>query len=137
MRDIIRPVAHYNRKTVNLKAMCRQIIDEHGGTIPRNREAVMELKGVGRKVADLVMNHLNEQDSIAVDSHVLRVLRRLGMVGDVSAEVAADAIGGLTPPGYRRHAHEWLIQLGMKVCHARKPACGACVVRALCPTGGE
>ncbi|MDK8186989.1 MULTISPECIES: endonuclease III domain-containing protein [Sphingomonas] len=135
LRDIIRPVAHYNRKTLNLKAMCSQIIDEHGGTIPRTREAVMELKGVGRKVADLVMNHLNDQDSIAVDSHVLRVLRRLGMVGKVSPEAAADAIGQLTPPGYRRHAHEWLIQLGMMVCHARKPDCGACVVRALCPTG--
>lgn len=137
LRDIIRPVAHYNRKTVNLKAMCRQIIEGHGGEIPQTREQVMELQGVGRKVADLVMNHLNAQDSIAVDSHVLRVLRRLAIVTDTTAEAAADTIGMLTPSGYKRHAHEWLIQLGMHVCHVRKPDCPDCVVRSLCPFGTD
>lgn len=134
LRAIIKPVAHYNRKTVNLKAMCRQIIEDHGGEIPGDRESLLKLKGVGRKVADLMMNHLFSEDSIAVDTHVLRVLRRLEIVDDTTAEQAADTIGAITPARYKRHAHEWLIQLGMQVCHARSPDCPSCVVSHLCLT---
>ena len=135
LRDIIRPVAHYNRKTVNLKILCRQIIEDHGGEIPSDRESLLKLQGVGRKVANLVMNHLFSEDSIAVDTHVLRVLQRLEIVNDAIAEKAADTINAITPPEYKRHAHEWLIQLGMQVCHARSPDCPTCVVLKFCPTG--
>lgn len=137
LRAIIKPVAHYNRKTVNLKILCRQIIEEHGGKIPSDRESLMTLQGVGRKVADLMMNHLFSEDSIAVDTHVLRVLQRLDIVKDTTAEKAADTINAITPAGYKRHAHEWLIQLGMQVCHARSPDCPSCVVSHLCPTGKQ
>lgn len=135
LRALIKPVAHYNRKTVNLKNLCRQIIEEHGGEIPSDRESLLKLPGVGRKVADLMMNHMFSEDSIAVDTHVLRVLRRLEIVDDATAEQAADTINTITPAKYKRHAHEWLIQLGMQVCHARTPDCRACVVLQLCPTG--
>lgn len=135
LRTIIKPVAHYNRKTVNLKILCQQIIEEHGGEIPNNRESLLKLQGVGRKVADLMMNHLFSEDSIAVDTHVLRVLQRLNIVEDTTAEKAADTINAITPAGYKRHAHEWLIQLGMQVCHARSPDCPSCVVSHLCPIG--
>lgn len=137
LRSIIKPVAHYNRKTVNLKILCRQIIEEHGGEIPSDRESLLKLQGVGRKVADLMMNHLFSEDSIAVDTHVLRVLQRLDLVKDTTAEKAADTINAITPAGYKRHAHEWLIQLGMQVCHARSPDCPSCVVSRLCPTGRQ
>ena len=137
LRAIIKPVAHYNRKTVNLKILCRQIIEEHGGEIPSDRESLLKLRGVGRKVADLMMNHLFSEDSIAVDTHVLRVLQRLDIVKDTTAEKAADTINAITPAGYKRHAHEWLIQLGMQVCHARSPDCPSCVVSHLCPTGKQ
>lgn len=137
LRDIIRSVAHYNRKTVNLKILCRQIIDEHGGEIPSDRESLLKLQGVGRKVADLMMNHVFSEDSIAVDTHVLRVLQRLEIVSDSTAEKAADTINAITPAGYKRHAHEWLIQLGMQVCHARSPDCASCVVLQLCPSGAK
>jgi endonuclease-3 len=137
LRSIIKPVAHYNRKTVNLKILCRQIIEEHGGEIPSDRESLLKLQGVGRKVADLMMNHLFSEDSIAVDTHVLRVLQRLDIVKDTTAEKAADTINAITPTGYKRHAHEWLIQLGMQVCHARSPDCPSCVVSHLCPTGRQ
>lgn len=137
LRTIIKSVAHYNRKTVNLKILCRQIIEEHGGEIPSDRESLLKLQGVGRKVADLMMNHLFSEDSIAVDTHVLRVLQRLDIVKDITAEKAADTINAITPAGYKRHAHEWLIQLGMQVCHARSPDCPACVVSRLCPTGRQ
>jgi len=137
LRTIIKPVAHYNRKTVNLKILCRQIIEKHGGEIPSDRESLLKLQGVGRKVADLMMNHLFSEDSIAVDTHVLRVLQRLDIVKDTTAEKAADTINAITPAGYKRHAHEWLIQLGMQVCHARSPDCPSCVVSHLCPTGKQ
>jgi len=137
LRSIIKPVAHYNRKTVNLKILCRQIIEEHGGEIPSDRESLLKLQGVGRKVADLMMNHLFSEDSIAVDTHVLRVLQRLDIVEATTAEKAADTINAITPAGYKRHAHEWLIQLGMQVCHARSPDCPSCVVSHLCPTGKQ
>jgi len=137
LRAIIKPVAHYNRKTVNLKILCRQIIEEHGGEIPSDRESLLKLQGVGRKVADLMMNHLFSEDSIAVDTHVLRVLQRLEIVKDTRAEQAADTINAITPAGYKRHAHEWLIQLGMQICHARSPDCPSCVVSHLCPTGKQ
>lgn len=137
LRNIIRPVAHYNRKTVNLKALCRQIIEEHGGEIPSDRESLLKLQGVGRKVADLMMNHVFSEDSIAVDTHVLRVLQRLEIVSDTTAERAADSINAITPAEYKRHGHEWLIQLGMQVCHARSPNCQSCVVLKFCPTGAR
>jgi endonuclease-3 len=137
LRDLIRPVAHYNRKTANLKIMCRQIIEQHGGEIPSDRESLLKLQGVGRKVADLVMNHLFSEDSIAVDTHVLRVLQRLEIVEDTTAEKAADTINAITPAEYKRHAHEWLIQLGMQVCHARSPNCNSCIVLNMCPTGAS
>lgn len=135
LRAIIKPVAHYNRKTVRLKLLCRQIIEEHGGKIPSDRESLLKLQGVGRKVADLMMNHLFSEDCIAVDTHVLRVLRRLEIVKDTTAGQAADTINAITPSKYKRHAHEWLIQLGMQVCHARSPDCLSCVVSNVCPTG--
>lgn len=137
LRAIIKPVAHYNRKTVNLKILARQIIEEHGGEIPNDRESLLKLQGVGRKVADLMMNHLFSEDSIAVDTHVLRVLQRLDVVKDTTAGKAADTINAITPACYKRHAHEWLIQLGMQVCHARSPDCASCVVSHLCPTGKQ
>ena len=137
LRAIIKPVAHYNRKTENLKILCRQIIEYHGGEIPSDRESLMKLRGVGRKVADLMMNHLFSEDCIAVDTHVLRVLRRLEIAKDTSAEQAANTINAITPAKYKRHAHEWLIQLGMQVCHARSPDCIACPVSKLCPASGN
>ncbi len=132
LRNIIKPVAHYNRKTANLKIMCRQILDEHGGQIPDTHEGLMTLQGVGRKVADLMMNFIFSEDTVAVDTHILRLLNRLGIVATDSAEEAADVINVVTPKMYKRHAHEWLIQHGMKVCTARSPKCGDCCLASLC-----
>ena len=132
LRTIIKPVAHYNRKTTNLKILCRQILNEYGGQIPETHDDLMKLQGVGRKVADIMMNFIFHEDTIAVDTHVLRVLNRLEVVNTSSAETAADQINTLTPARFKRHAHEWLIQHGMKVCTARSPRCEACCVSSLC-----
>ena len=132
LRTTIKSVAHYNRKTTNLKIMCRQILHDFGGRIPDTHEELMKLQGVGRKVADIMMNFIFHQDTIAVDTHVLRVLNRLDIVHTQVAEVAADQINALTPARYKRHAHEWLIQHGMQVCTARSPRCTVCCVRDQC-----
>ena len=81
----------------------------------------MTLKGVGGKVADIMMNFEFDEPSIAVDGHVLRVLNRTGLVETKSPEAAARAIDAATPKRFKRHAHEWLIQHGMKVCVSRRP----------------
>ena len=132
LRAIIKPVAHYNRKTRGLKIMARQVVEEHGGQIPCSRDELMALHGVGRKVADIMMNVVFEEPSIAVDTHVLRVLNRLGIVDTRSAETAADLIDAATPPRYKRHAHEWLVQHGMTVCASRRPRCEECPLTERC-----
>ncbi len=133
LRAIIKPVAHYNRKTTQLKTMCRQILQDFGGRIPETHQELMKLQGVGRKVADLMMNFIFHESTVAVDTHVLRVLNRLDIVRTAVAEEAADQINALTPARYKRHAHEWLIQHGMQVCTARNPRCEGCCVAGLCP----
>lgn len=132
LRQIIKPVAHYNRKTKNLKEMARQIIEEHGGKIPESRDELIKLRGVGRKCVDILMNFTFSEDSIAVDTHVLRVLNRLGVVDTSSAKQAADHVNAETSPRYKRHAHEWLIQHGMKICVSRTPKCEDCPLTKHC-----
>lgn len=132
LRRIIKPVAHYNRKTDLIKRMARKILDEHDGEIPQTREELTKLPGVGRKVADIMMNFEFSEDSIAVDTHVLRVLNRLGIVNTTSSDKAADIINTETPPRFKRHAHEWLIQHGMKICVSRRPKCDDCRLTQHC-----
>lgn len=133
LRETIRSVAHYNRKTKTLKAMARQILDEHGGEVPATREELMALPGIGRKCTDILMNTLHAAPTIAVDTHVKRLVQRLGLVdASLSAEQTVDPLTEATPVRYRQHAHEWLIQHGMKVCVARTPRCGDCPLTAQC-----
>ncbi len=132
LKSIIKPVAHYNRKTENLKIMCKQIINDFNGKIPENHKDLLKLRGVGRKVADLMMNFKFNKDTIAVDTHVLRVLNRLDIIKTDSAEKASILINEITPPQFKRHAHEWLIQHGMKYCHSRNPNCAHCCLNVYC-----
>jgi len=132
LTELIRSVAHYNRKTRSLKAMSRMILDEHAGQIPSTREELMALPGIGRKCADIMLNFVFESPSIAVDTHVKRVVQRIGMVEPGTAEQVADALATITPPQYTAHAHEWLIQHGMQTCTAHAPRCEECPVREWC-----
>lgn len=132
LRETIKPVAHYNRKTENLIKMCHQIIDDFDGKVPSNRKDLLRLKGVGQKCVDIMMNFEFNEDSIAVDTHVFRVLTRLGIINTNSYEKASKYINDITPKKYKKHAHERLIGLGMNVCHSRKPNCSNCVLTDLC-----
>lgn len=132
LTELIKPVAHYNRKTKMLKEMCQQLIEKHDGQVPQTREELLALKGVGRKSVDILMNFTFGSDSIAVDTHVHRVLNRTGIVKTKAAEETANAIQEITPDRYRKHAHEWLIQHGMHTCTARNPKCAECRIYELC-----
>ena len=132
LRELIRSVAHYNRKTQYLKRMSRIIVDEHGGEVPQGRADLMALPGVGRKVTDLILNFKFGELTVGVDTHVHRVLNRLGVVHTKAHTKTADEINELTPEKYKQHAHEWLIQHGMRVCKARTPSCAECPLTRLC-----
>ena len=128
----IKSVAHYNRKAKTLKLMARQIIEDYDGEIPNTKEQLMSLAGIGRKCADVIMNFVFEEPTIAVDTHVFRVVNRLGIVNTKTAEATADALIEITPGEYKRYAHEWLVQHGMRVCVARNPHCANCPLTTLC-----
>lgn len=132
LRETIRSVAHYNRKTVNLKEMSRQILRDYDGEIPTEHAELMRLKGIGRKCADIMMNFQYGTPTVAVDTHVHRVVNRLGMVHTTTHEHTADALSDVTPDQYKQHAHEWLIQHGMKTCTAHEPRCSSCPLTKYC-----
>lgn len=132
LRGIIKPVAHYNKKTKSLKLMCKQIIERHDGKIPGTKEELLQLQGIGLKCASLIMNFIFDTPLIAVDTHIHRLLNRLGVVDTTSTDVTTKVINEVTSSEYKKHAHEWLIQHGMKVCVARSPHCDECIVSNRC-----
>lgn len=129
---ILKPVGMYNRKAKNLKKMCRQIMEEHGGEVPTTREELMKLSGVGRKSTDIMMRFVYHEGAIAVDTHVHRLCNRLGLINSKSANATADYLAENTLEKYKMSAHEWFINYGKYVCKARKPNCENCVFTDIC-----
>jgi endonuclease-3 len=128
----------YRNKAKNLIRMSRMLLDQYGGEVPRTREALVELPGVGNKTASVVLNELDIEPAIAVDTHVFRVSHRLGLV-DASAktpEKVEQQLMAVIPKQWLTRAHHWLILHGRYVCVARKPKCDVCIVRDLCPKIG-
>ncbi len=132
LRSIIKPVAHYNRKVRSLKKMCRQIVEDFDGKIPNSREELLSLNGIGEKCSRLIMNFQFGERTIAVDTHIHRLLNRLGIVKTSNTKATTREINSMTPMRFKKHAHEWLIQHGMNVCVARNPRCNECVIRSRC-----
>jgi len=128
----IRTIGLFNTKAKNVIALSRALIEEHGGRVPADFEALRSLPGVGRKTANVVMNSAFGAETFAVDTHVFRVANRTGLAPGKKPEQVEARLDAVTPPPYRRHAHHWLILHGRYVCKARKPECWRCVVRDLC-----
>ncbi|HEX2338074.1 MAG TPA: endonuclease III [Hyphomicrobiaceae bacterium] len=128
----IKTIGLYRNKAKNVMALSRQLIAEHGGEVPRQREALEALPGVGRKTANVVLNIAFDESTLAVDTHVFRVAHRLGLAKGKTPLDVELALLGLIPTKYLRHAHHWLILHGRYICRARKPRCDACVVCDLC-----
>ncbi len=132
LEKYVRTIGLYRGKAKNVVALSRILLDEHGGQVPRTREALEALPGVGRKTANVVLNVAFEQPTIAVDTHVFRVANRTGIApGKDTLEVETKLLK-VTPKKYLRNAHHYLILHGRYTCIARKPLCGKCPVYAQC-----
>jgi len=132
LKDYIRSIGLYNTKAENVVRMCELLLAEHGGEVPRSREALEALPGVGRKTANVVLNTAFGEPTIAVDTHIFRVSNRTRIAPGKTVRQVEDKLMRFVPPEYRVDAHHWLILHGRYVCVARRPRCGSCVIEDLC-----
>jgi len=128
----IRTIGLYRTKARNVVGLSRLLLERHGGEVPREREALEALPGVGRKTANVVLNTAFGQPTIAVDTHIFRVANRTNLApGDTVDEVEA-RLEKFTPEEFRKDAHHWLILHGRYICKARTPECWRCPIRHWC-----
>jgi endonuclease-3 len=128
----IRTIGLYRTKAKNVIALSKILLEQHGAAVPRDRDALESLPGVGRKTANVVLNVAFGERTIAVDTHVFRVANRTGLAPGKTPRDVEDALLRIVPDTYALHAHHWLILHGRYVCVARAPKCPECVVRDLC-----
>jgi len=131
-REAIKTIGLFNTKAKNVIALSRALIDDHGGEVPADFEALQKLPGVGRKTANVVMNCAFGAETFAVDTHVFRVSNRTGLAPGKNVLEVEFRLDRVTPQPYRRDAHHLLILHGRYVCKAAKPECWRCVVADLC-----
>jgi endonuclease-3 len=137
VRDLIKTIGLYRTKAKNVIALSQKLVDEHGGKVPHDRQALEALPGVGRKTANVVLNIAFGEPTIAVDTHIFRVGNRTGLaVGKTPLEVEMKLMA-VVPERYRLHAHHWLILHGRYVCAARRPLCEKCLIADLCKWPGK
>ena len=132
LKKFISTIGLYNAKAANVIAACRILVEVHGGEVPRDRESLEALPGVGRKTANVVLNTAFGEPTIAVDTHIFRVANRTGLAPGKTVRAVEDKLLRAVPAEYRQDAHHWLILHGRYVCKARKPDCPNCVIRDLC-----
>jgi len=132
VREHIETIGLFNAKARNAVATCRILCEQHGGEVPRDREALERLPGVGRKTANVVLNTAFGEPTIAVDTHIFRVCNRTRIAPGKTPREVEDRLVRLVPEEFRRNAHHWLILHGRYVCVARRPRCAQCVICDLC-----
>jgi endonuclease-3 len=132
LKKYIATIGLYNAKARNVIATCRILVEQYAGEVPRTREALEALPGVGRKTANVVLNTAFGEPTIAVDTHIFRVANRTGLARGKNVRAVEDQLDKTVPAEFKRDAHHWLILHGRYVCKARKPDCPACVIRDLC-----
>ena len=132
LKQHIKTIGLFNTKAKNVIALSRMLVDEHGGEVPEDREALERLPGVGRKTANVVMNTAFGHETFAVDTHIFRVANRTGLAAGKTPLAVELKLDKVTPPPYRRDAHHLLILHGRYVCKARKPECWRCVIADIC-----
>ena len=128
----IKSIGLYNAKAKNIIAMCKLLLERHGGEVPSTREALEELPGVGRKTASVILNTAFGQATIAVDTHIFRVANRTGIAPGKTVREVEDKLLKFVPEQFRLDAHHWLILHGRYVCKARRPECPTCIIADLC-----
>jgi endonuclease III len=132
LKQYIKTIGLFNSKAKNLMKTCAILVAEHGGEVPRDREALESLPGVGRKTANVILNTAFGEPTIAVDTHIFRVANRTGLAPGATVRAVEDELVRVTPDELKRHAHHWLILHGRYVCKARKPECPSCLIVDLC-----
>lgn len=132
LKEYIRTIGLFNSKAENLVKTARILVEKHGGEVPRTREALEALPGVGRKTANVILNTAFGEPTIAVDTHIFRVANRTGLAPGKTPRAVEEQLLATTPPEYRRNAHHWLLLHGRYVYTARTPACPRCIIRDLC-----
>jgi endonuclease-3 len=128
----IRTIGLYRTKAKNVVELSRLLLEHHAGEVPRSREALEALPGVGRKTANVVLNIAFGEPTIAVDTHIFRVSNRTGLAPGKTPLEVEEKLVRFTPPEFAQHAHHWLILHGRYVCLARKPGCPQCLIRGYC-----
>jgi endonuclease III len=132
LRDYIKTIGLYQAKAKNVIALSRILVEQHGGEVPRTREALEALPGVGRKTANVVLNTAFGEATIAVDTHIFRVANRTGLATGATVRAVEERLMKVTPEEFRKDAHHWLILHGRYICKARKPECWRCPIIDLC-----
>ncbi|WP_150697547.1 endonuclease III [Pandoraea terrae] len=130
--DYIKTIGLYRTKAKNVMVTCQLLLSRHAGEVPRSREALEALPGVGRKTANVVLNTAFGEDTIAVDTHIFRVANRTGLAPGKDPLAVELALERVTPAEFKHDAHHWLILHGRYVCKARTPECWHCAIEALC-----
>jgi endonuclease-3 len=132
LRDYIKTIGLFNTKAKNVIALSQLLLARHGGKVPREREALEALPGVGRKSANVVLNQAFGEPTIAVDTHIFRVGNRIGLAPGLTPFEVEVKLNQVVPDRYKIHAHHWLILHGRYICKATKPACDRCIIADLC-----
>jgi endonuclease-3 len=132
LADYVKTIGLYNSKAKNVVAMARILLEKHGGRVPSTREELEALPGVGRKTANVILNTVFGQPTIAVDTHMFRLANRTGLAPGKDVKAVEEKLMKVVPPEFRHNAHHWLILHGRYVCKARKPECPLCLIRDLC-----
>lgn len=132
LKKHIKTIGLYNNKAKNVIALSEQLINEHGGQVPDNRDALVKLPGVGRKTANVVLNVAFDQPTMAVDTHIFRLSNRTGLAPGKDVLAVEEALLKRIPSDFMQHAHHWLILHGRYICKARKPLCEQCPVYDQC-----
>jgi endonuclease-3 len=132
LKSYIKTIGLFNSKAKNLIKTCATLVAEHGGVVPRDRETLESLPGVGRKTANVILNTAFGEPTIAVDTHIFRVANRTGLAAGANVRAVEDELVRMTPDEFKRHAHHWLILHGRYVCKARRPECPRCLIVDLC-----
>ena len=132
LEGYIKRIGLFRTKAKNVVALSKMLLDEHGGEVPAQREALERLPGVGRKTANVVLNIAFGEETCAVDTHIFRVGNRTGLAPGKTPRAVEDVLMAVIPAPYRRNAHHWLILHGRYTCIARKPQCWRCPVVDLC-----
>jgi len=137
IRELVKTIGLFRTKAKNVAALSQILVEQHGGQVPRSREALEALPGVGRKTANVVLNTAFGEETFAVDTHIFRVGNRTGMATGKNPFEVEQKLEQVVPGPYRRHAHHWLILHGRYTCVARKPLCERCIIADLCQWPGK